>query len=126
MEKKSISEHFEEIIKWAELQDFADAKLRTLSTGMKTRLAFSITRYIESDIFLVDEALSAGDRSFKEKCEKVFENHTKTDRTLIFSSHNMGFIRRFATKTIWLHQGKQMAFDDTEIVLKQYGDFQSG
>ena len=120
LDREMIREKFEEIIEWAELQNFLGAKLKTLSTGMKTRLAFSITRYIDADIFLLDEALSAGDKSFREKCEKVFDNYKRRGKTFIISTHSLEFVKKFCSKTLWLHKGEQMDYGDTEKVLKKY------
>ena len=83
MERNKIKERFHEIIEWAELQDFVKAKLKTLSSGMKTRLAFSAARYIETEMFLIDEALSAGDKNFKLKCQEFFKSSRKSDKTML-------------------------------------------
>ena len=120
LDRNKIHEKFDEIVEWAELQNFTGAKLKTLSTGMRTRLAFSITRYIDADIFLLDEALSAGDKSFREKCEKVFDNYKRKGKTFIVSTHSLEFVKKFCSKTLWLHKGEQMDYGDTESVLKKY------
>ena len=86
MDRKKIKEKFHEIIEWAELQNFVGARVKTLSSGMKTRLAFSTTRYIETDIFLLDEALSAGDKTFKEKCEEFFKKSKNSDTTFLVAT----------------------------------------
>ena len=98
------------------------AQVYETATGRQVgpRLAFSTTRYIESDVVLMDEALSAGDRTFRKKCEDVFESYRNNDRTFLFASHDIEFVRRFCTKTLWLHHGQQMAFGDTELVLQNY------
>lgn len=120
LDRDTLNENFDEIIGWAELQNFVGAKLKTLSTGMRTRLAFSITRYIDADVFLLDEALSAGDKGFREKCEKVFENRKLKGKTFIVSTHALEFVKKSCSKTLWLHKGEQMDFGDTETVLKKY------
>jgi ABC-type polysaccharide/polyol phosphate transport system ATPase subunit len=120
LDRYKIHEKFDEIIEWAELQNFIGAKLKTLSTGMRTRLAFSITRYIDADIFLLDEALSAGDKTFREKCERVFDDYKKSGKTFIISTHNMEFVKKFCSKTLWLHKGEQMDYGDTGYVLAKY------
>ncbi len=125
MDRKKIKEKFHEIIEWAELQNFVGARVRTLSSGMKTRLAFSTTRYIETDIFLLDEALSAGDKTFREKCEDFFKKSKNSDTTFLVATHSLDFVRMFCTKTLWLHMSKQMAFGDTETVLRQYEEFRT-
>lgn len=120
LDRNYLKQKFDEIIEWAELQNFVEAKLKTLSTGMRTRLAFSITRYIEADIFLLDEALSAGDKSFREKCEKVFDDYKLRGKTFIISTHNLQFVKKFCTKTLWLHKGEQMDYGETDGVLDNY------
>ncbi len=120
MPKDKIEDKFQEIIEWAELQNFVGARVKTLSSGMRTRLAFSITRYIEADIFLMDEALSAGDKTFREKCEDFFKKSKDNDITFLVATHSQEFVRMFCPKTLWLHMSKQMAFGDTETVLQQY------
>ena len=122
LERKKTKKNLQEIIEWAELQGFERAKLKTLSTGMNTRLAFSITRHIESDIVLMDEALSAGDKNFRKKCEDVFENYKNNDRTFVFASHDLEFVKKFCTRTLWLQKGRQLAFGDTDLVLQRYSE----
>jgi ABC-2 type transport system ATP-binding protein len=112
-----------EILAWAGLEDFSGTMLKTLSKGMRTRLAFSITRHIKTDICLLDEALSGGDGTFREKCLEVLSSYRDSSRTYIVSSHNMDFVRHLCGRTLWLHHGKQMAFDETELVLEQYAEF---
>lgn len=120
MDREKTEEKFHEIIEWAELQNFVGARVKTLSSGMRTRLAFSITRYIETDIFLLDEALSAGDKTFREKCEDFFEKSKNNGTTFLVATHSQDFVRMFCTKTLWIHMSQQMAFGDTETVLQQY------
>ena len=72
MERSTIREKFDEVLEWAELTDFASAELRTLSSGMRARLAFSLTRHFDTDIFLLDEAFAVGDKDFRAKYEEVF------------------------------------------------------
>lgn len=123
MDREHIEARLAEIIEWAELQDFAGAKLKTLSSGMRTRLAFSTTRYLAKDIYLLDEALTAGDTTFQQKCEAVFHEYKKTNKTFLISTHDMNFVKTFCTKTVWLHKGRQVEFGDTSHVLEQYEEF---
>jgi ABC-type polysaccharide/polyol phosphate transport system ATPase subunit len=120
LDRKVIAVNLQEIIQWAELENFATAKLKTLSTGMRARLAFSTTRHITADIMLMDEVLTAGDRNFKQKCQDVFDSYKNNDRTFIFASHDIEFVKNICTKTLWLDKGQQMAFGDTDLVLQQY------
>ncbi len=120
MDRSTLKAIFNDIIEWAELQNFVSAKLKTLSTGMKTRLAFSTSRYIQSDIFLLDEALSAGDKSFKDKCIKVFEDYKNSNKTFLIASHDLSFLQSFCNKTLWLSKGEQADFGETQSVLEKY------
>lgn len=120
MERKHIEKVVGEMIEWAELQNFAESKLKHLSSGMKARLAFSAVRYIEKDIYLFDEALAAGDKNFKEKCALVFRNYKETNKTFLVATHDMKFVRSFCNKVLWLHKGRQMSFGDPEEVVTRY------
>lgn len=125
LDRETIQKNLPEILEWADLQDFEQAKFKTLSSGMRSRLAFSITRYFDADINLFDEALSAGDRRFQDKCDEVFQDYRNGDKTFIFSTHSMTYVKNYCSKTLWLHKGEQMAFDITETVLQQYDEFNS-
>jgi ABC-type polysaccharide/polyol phosphate transport system ATPase subunit len=118
--RKQINGSLHEIMQWAELEDFAEAKFGTLSSGMRSRLGFSIMRHFEADIFLLDEALTAGDKNFRRKCWKFFESSRNEGRTFLITSHDLGFIDVFCNKALWLHKGKQMAYGETEDILKEY------
>jgi ABC-type polysaccharide/polyol phosphate transport system ATPase subunit len=120
MDRERISDNFEEIMEWAELKEFAAAELRTLSSGMRARLAFSVARHFDTDIFLLDEAFAVGDKDFREKYEQVFRNHKNGDRTYLIATHDLDFARLFCTKTLWLQKGRLMAFGETKGVLEQY------
>lgn len=121
--RRTIKDRFHEIAQWAELEGFLDAELRTLSTGMRTRLAFAIAIHIDSDVFLIDEAFSAGDKRFQEKCEVVFRESRSLHQLVLLATHNLDFVKAFCDRTLWLHKGRQMAFGPTGTVLSQYLDF---
>jgi ABC-type polysaccharide/polyol phosphate transport system ATPase subunit len=120
VEREKIQSEFAEMIQWAELEHFAEAKLKTLSMGMKSRLAFSIARHIPADIYLWDEALSAGDKNFQLKCENFFMKAKENNDTFLIATHNLGFIEKFCHKTLWLQKGRQIAFGNTAEVLTRY------
>jgi ABC-type polysaccharide/polyol phosphate transport system ATPase subunit len=124
LSRKTLSRAFADIIGWAELRGFEAAKFKTLSAGMKTRLAFSVIRYIEPDIYLWDEALTAGDRNFQAKCRAVFEGYKQGGKTFLVASHDLAFVQEFCDKTLWLHKGRRKAFGATEQILKQYSQYQ--
>lgn len=115
-----------EILDWAELVGFQGAELRTLSSGTRARLAFAVIRHIETDVFLLDEALSAGDVSFKSKCREFFDGPRNRERTFVVATHEMEFVRSFCSKALWLHRGRQMGFGPSESVVAAYLDAQGG
>jgi len=113
-----------EILEWAELVGSQSAELRTLSSGTRARLAFAVIRHIETDVFLLDEALSAGDVSFKAKCREFFDGPLNRQRTFVVATHEMDFVRSFCGKALWLHRGRQMGFGPSESVVAAYLDAQ--
>jgi len=120
LDRPKLMELFGEILDWSELQEFADAPLRTLSTGMKSRLAFAVARHVQSEVILMDEALSAGDARFTQKCSHFFEQRRHTDQTVIVATHGLQFVRQHCTKCLWLHQGRCRAYGEVESVLREY------
>jgi ABC-type polysaccharide/polyol phosphate transport system ATPase subunit len=120
IDRETLRSRFDEIIAWAELGEFVDAKLKHLSSGMKTRLAFSAVRHVGADLYLLDEALTAGDRRFREKCGAVFEEYRRSDRTFLVATHDLDFAASFCTHALWIHKGRQQAFGDAREVVGRY------
>jgi len=118
--RATTRKNLREIVDWAGLSEFVDTKFKHLSSGMKTRLAFSTTRYFDADIYLLDEALSAGDQDFRKKCEQVFDSYKHTARTMVIASHTMAFLEQFCDKTIWLDKGRLVTFGPTEEIIRRY------
>ena len=118
--REDLRDNLDEILGWAELKEFRHAALKNLSQGMRSRLAFSVTRYFTSDIYLLDEALTAGDRVFRDKCDEVFEDYKNKGRTMLVATHDLAYVERFCNKAIWLHKGKQMSFGSPAAVLPLY------
>lgn len=114
-----------EILEWAELVGSRAVELRTLSSGTKARLAFAVIRHIETDVFLLDEALSAGDVSFKAKCREFFDGPKNRERTFVVATHEMEFVRSFCSMALWLHRGRQMGFGPSDSVVAAYLSAQS-
>jgi ABC-type polysaccharide/polyol phosphate transport system ATPase subunit len=118
--RADLRDNLGEILEWAELREFRHTMLKNLSTGMRSRLAFSVTRYFTSDIYLLDEALTAGDRVFREKCDEVFEQYKRKGRTMLVATHDLSYVEGFCNKALWLHKGKQMSFGPPATVLPLY------
>jgi ABC-type polysaccharide/polyol phosphate transport system ATPase subunit len=110
----------DDVLEWAELAGFEEAKLRTLSAGTRQRLAFSVVRHIATDIFLIDEALSAGDVRFRDKCRGFFESDVNEHRTFLIATHDMEFARTFCRQALWLHQGRVAGWGESDVVVAQY------
>lgn len=117
---------FDDIMDWAGMSGYENAKLKTLSSGMRARLAFSIMRHIATDLFLIDEALSAGDVAFRAKCRAFFDEPVNRDRTFIVATHDMEFVRSFCRTALWLDRGRVAAFGDSRIVASRYEEAQAG
>lgn len=119
-----IREHMDEIIQFSELGKFIDAPVRTYSSGMHSKLAFSITAVLETDIILIDEVLSVGDSRFKKKSyAKMKELISDTNRTVVIVSHDMKTIRDLCSKVLWINDGEMVQYGDTETVLEAYDAF---
>ena len=113
-----------EIIDFAELGEFIDMPVRTYSSGMYSKLAFSITSNLETDIILVDEVLSVGDEQFQKKSLRKMENLIRDkDRTVIIVSHSIETLEKLCDRVLWLHDGMVRAIGETESVLREYERF---
>lgn len=121
-----INKHMKEIIKFSELGDFIDKPVKTYSSGMYSKLAFSITVILETEIMLVDEVLSVGDTKFKRKSYKKMKELIKKDnRTVIIVSHNLDTLKKLCDRVIWLHDGKVRMDGAADEVLPVYDEFMS-
>lgn len=119
-----VREKTPEIIKFAEIGKFIDMPVRTYSSGMYSKLAFSITAILETDIMLVDEVLSVGDHKFKKKSfEKMQELISDSHRTVIIVSHSIPSLRSLCQKVMWMHDGKIKKIGDADEVLDEYAEF---
>ena len=122
--EKEMKKRMDEIIEFSELEDFIDKPVKTYSSGMYSKLAFSITAILETDIILIDEVLSVGDEHFKKKSfKKMQELVMDSEHTVLIVSHNMNTLMDLCTKVMWMHQGKIKMIGEPEEVLAQYKDF---
>lgn len=123
MSRQEIQEQFEEIAEFAELGEAIDAPMRTYSSGMFSRLGFSVAVTIKPDILIVDEALSTGDAKFKEKSLNKIKELRGEDRALILVSHGLATIREVCNEVAWLHKGKLIQRGEPNAVVEAYEKF---
>jgi len=121
--REFMHDTYENIIQFAELEDFQDRPFRQLSSGMKSRLAFSIACLVKPDILILDEVLSVGDGAFREKSESKMKEIIANGATTLFVSHSTSQMRKLCNKVLWLDKGKQMAFGDADEIINDYEAF---
>ena len=122
MPRAEIRERFDEIVDFAEIEEFIDTPLKRYSSGMKVRLGFAIAVNLQQEIMLVDEVLSVGDVMFREKCLAKMEEITGFGRTVLFVGHNLAMISASCNRAIWLERGKIRAEGDAIEIVRAYGD----
>ena len=122
--RKFMDEKYSEIIQFAELEEFQDRSFRQLSSGMKSRLAFSIACLVKPDVLILDEVLSVGDGAFKEKSGNAMKRILDEGATGLFVSHSIEQVRVLCNKILWLDHGKQVGFsDDVSLFCDAYSEF---
>jgi ABC-type polysaccharide/polyol phosphate transport system ATPase subunit len=123
MSREDIDKNFDAIADFSELGDAIDAPMRTYSSGMYARLAFSVAAVVEPDILIIDEALSTGDAKFKEKSLNRIKELRSSDRALILVSHALATIEDVCNEVVWLNKGTLMARGNPSEVIAQYRSF---
>ena len=124
--EKAVRERMEEIIEFSELGKFIDAPVRTYSSGMYSKLAFSITAILETDIMLIDEVLSVGDARFKKKSyNKMKQLISDENRTVVMVSHDTKTLDGLCDEILCLHDGEIKMYGNTKEVLEKYEEFMS-
>ena len=124
--REFMNETYHDIISFAELEEFEDRLISHLSSGMKSRLAFSIACLVNPDILILDEVLSVGDGAFRKKSEQKMLEIIHGGTTTLLVSHSLEQIRRMATKVLWLDKGNQISFGETEEICNEYEKFLNG
>lgn len=118
-----IDEKIEEIIEFSELGEFIDRPVRTYSSGMYSKLSFSVTAILDTDIMLVDEVLSVGDEHFRKKSYKKMEDLMMGNRTVLIVSHATDTLNKFCDDVMWLDKGRVVKIGPTEEILQEYNCF---
>ena len=123
MSEQDIRARFDEIVTFAELEKFLDVPLKNYSSGMKSRLGFSIATCAHADILIADEVLSTGDKAFQAKCERRMQELLDSGTTLLFVSHSAAAVQRMCGKALWLDEGNVRMAGDAEGVLQAYDQY---
>jgi len=125
--RKFMDEMYEQIMQFSELKEFEDRPFKQLSSGMKSRLAFSIASLVQPDILILDEVLSVGDGAFRKKSEAKMREILASGATTILVSHSITQVRQLCSKILWLHKGRQIEFgDDVQQICDRYEAFLAG
>ena len=118
--RKQIDEKIDEIIEFSELHDFIDNPVRTYSSGMYMRLAFSVAINVQADILLIDEILAVGDQHFQEKCFNKLKELKKEGKTIVIVTHSMNQVKQFCDRAVWLYKGEIRMDGKVDDVLEEY------
>jgi lipopolysaccharide transport system ATP-binding protein len=120
LRRSEVAARFDDIVAFAELEDFIDNPLRTYSSGMQLRLAFSISVHTDPDILLIDEVLAVGDLAFQSKCLERIEYFRNNGCAILIVSHDIGQIGNVCDRVVWLQKGRVAASGDPQAVTGQY------
>jgi ABC-type polysaccharide/polyol phosphate transport system ATPase subunit len=118
-----LASKYEDIVEFAELEEFMDMPMDTYSSGMYGRLGFSVAVNMDPDILLIDEALSVGDARFKRKSFEKMKELCTEDRTIVLVSHSMASIEELCDQVIWIHKGEMRMEGEPEAVIDAYAEF---
>lgn len=118
--RKEIDERIDQIIEFSELKDFIDNPVRTYSSGMYMRLAFSVAINVDAEILLIDEILSVGDQHFQEKCFNKMRELRSEGKTMVFVTHSMESVKNLCDRAIWLYNGEVKMDGNTDEVVEEY------
>ena len=123
LSREQLAAKYDEIVEFAELEEFMDMPMRTYSSGMYGRLAFSVAVNMDPDILLIDEALSVGDARFRRKSFEKMRELCSQARTIVLVSHSMGSISELCDQAIWMHKGELRMWDEPDPVIDAYTSF---
>ena len=121
--RAELREKYDEIVDFAELEDFMDMPMRTYSSGMYGRLAFAVAVAMHPDILIIDEALSVGDARFRRKSFEKMRELCGEDRTILLVSHALGSIEKLCDEAIWMDKGRMRMWDEPHAVVEAYTEF---
>jgi ABC-type polysaccharide/polyol phosphate transport system ATPase subunit len=120
LSKKDIARRFDDIVAFAELEEFIDAPVKTYSSGMYVRLGFAVAINVDPDVLLVDEVLAVGDEAFTHKCLDKFADFKRRGKTILIVTHQLDLVQRFCDEALWLDQGVVKTQGDPKRVIDAY------
>jgi ABC-type polysaccharide/polyol phosphate transport system ATPase subunit len=120
LSKRQVTERFDEIVEFAELQEFIDAPVKTYSSGMYMRLGFAVAIHVDPDVLLVDEVLAVGDEGFTHKCLDKFAEFKRRGKTILLVTHSLGMVERFCDEALWLDAGRIKGSGDPKRIVGAY------
>ena len=126
LSRREARRRFDEIIAFAELEEFVDLKLKNYSSGMSVRLGFSVAIQVDAEVLLVDEVLAVGDASFQRKCFDEFERLRGENRTILFVTHDMNSVERFCDRAMLIERGRMLEIGAPADVTKHYNEVNFG
>ena len=120
LSKRELEERYDGIVAFAELERFMDQKLKNFSSGMQVRLAYAIAIQVSFDVLLLDDVLAVGDAEFQEKCMETFAEIRAAGKTIIFVSHDLGAVKYFSDRVLYIDGGRPVALGPAEEVVACY------
>lgn len=118
--RREVYEKFDDIVRFAELEEFIDNPVKTYSSGMYMRLAFAIAVAVDPEILLIDEILAVGDANFQRKCQNKMNAFKADGKTIVIVTHDLSALERYCDKVLWLDHGEVQAFGDVQAVMTSY------
>lgn len=123
LSKKEIQDRFDDIVRFAGIEDFIDSPIKAYSSGMYMRLGFAIAINVDPDILLIDEILAVGDEEFQHKCLNKINEFKRRDKTIVFVSHDLGSVERLCDEAVWIEGGVLRASGLPRMVIDKYTDY---
>jgi ABC-type polysaccharide/polyol phosphate transport system ATPase subunit len=120
LSKRQVAERFDEIVEFAEMQEFIDAPVKTYSSGMYMRLGFAVAIHVDPEVLLVDEVLAVGDEGFTHKCLDKFGEFKRRGKTILLVTHSLGMVERFCDEALWLDAGRIKGSGDPKRIVGAY------
>ncbi|HSK08979.1 MAG TPA: ABC transporter ATP-binding protein [Vicinamibacterales bacterium] len=120
LSKREVTRRFDEIVEFAELQEFIDAPVKTYSSGMYMRLGFAVAIHVDPDVLLIDEVLAVGDEAFTHKCLDKFADFRRRGKTILLVTHSLGLVEKFCDEVLWLDAGRVHGEGDPRRVVSAY------